>query len=63
LPTLLFEFVSPMLWLGGLALTIVAWAFGLLSTLYFIAFLVVSLGQRRPLDRGRRGRRAQLPDL
>jgi hypothetical protein len=30
--------------LGGLALTIGAWAFGLLSTLYFIAFLVVSLG-------------------
>jgi hypothetical protein len=43
-PTLLFEFVSPVLWLGGLALTIVAWAFGPLSTLYFIAFLVVSLG-------------------
>jgi hypothetical protein len=43
-PTLLFEFVSPAFWLGGLALTIVAWAIGLLSTLYIIAFLVVSLG-------------------
>jgi cellulose synthase/poly-beta-1,6-N-acetylglucosamine synthase-like glycosyltransferase len=43
-PTLLCEFVSPAFWLGGLLLTIVAWAFGLVSTLYFVAFLVVSLG-------------------
>jgi len=43
-PTLLFEFVSPIFWLGGLTLTIVAWAFGLLSTLYVVAFLVVSFG-------------------
>ena len=43
-PTLMFEFVSPVFWLGGSILTIVAWAFGLLSTLYFVAFLVVSFG-------------------
>jgi cellulose synthase/poly-beta-1,6-N-acetylglucosamine synthase-like glycosyltransferase len=43
-PMLLAEFVSPVFWLGGLTLTIVAWAFGLLSTLYFIAFLVVTFG-------------------
>jgi hypothetical protein len=38
------EFVSPAFWLGGLLLTIVAWAFGLVSTLYSVAFLVMSLG-------------------
>jgi len=39
-----FEFLSPVFSLVGLALTIVLWILGVVSTTYFAAFLLVSLG-------------------
>jgi cellulose synthase/poly-beta-1,6-N-acetylglucosamine synthase-like glycosyltransferase len=44
MPTFVLEFVSPVFWLVGFLLTIVLWALGLLSTLYAVAFLAVTLG-------------------
>jgi cellulose synthase/poly-beta-1,6-N-acetylglucosamine synthase-like glycosyltransferase len=44
MPTTLLEFLSPLFWFGGLTVTIVAWALGWISTLYFVSFLVVTLG-------------------
>ncbi len=43
-PAMVLEFVSPIFWLGGLAVTIVAWGFGFVSWLYVVAILVVSFG-------------------
>jgi cellulose synthase/poly-beta-1,6-N-acetylglucosamine synthase-like glycosyltransferase len=39
-----FEFLSPVFALGGLLVTIVLWAMGVVSATYFIAFLLVSIG-------------------
>jgi hypothetical protein len=39
-----FEFLSPVLALGGLLVTTVCWIAGVLSTVYFVAFLIVSIG-------------------
>jgi cellulose synthase/poly-beta-1,6-N-acetylglucosamine synthase-like glycosyltransferase len=41
---LLFEFLSPIFALTGLLVTVVWWILGGLSTFYFIAFLLVSIG-------------------
>lgn len=41
---LIFEFLSPVFALTGLVITVVWWILGGLSTFYFIAFLLVSLG-------------------
>jgi cellulose synthase/poly-beta-1,6-N-acetylglucosamine synthase-like glycosyltransferase len=41
---LLFEFLSPVFALTGLLVTVVWWILGGLSTFYFIAFLLVSIG-------------------
>lgn len=41
---LIFEFLSPVFALTGLLITVVWWILGGLSTFYFIAFLLVSLG-------------------
>jgi cellulose synthase/poly-beta-1,6-N-acetylglucosamine synthase-like glycosyltransferase len=38
-----FEFLSPVFSLLGITVTLIAWAFGIVSTLYFVAFLLVSL--------------------
>jgi cellulose synthase/poly-beta-1,6-N-acetylglucosamine synthase-like glycosyltransferase len=39
-----FEFLSPVFSLGGLLLTILLWALGVVSASYFVAFLLVSIG-------------------
>jgi len=41
---LIFEFLSPVFALTGLLITVVWWILGGLSTFYFIAFLLVSIG-------------------
>jgi cellulose synthase/poly-beta-1,6-N-acetylglucosamine synthase-like glycosyltransferase len=41
---LLFEFLSPVVALGGLIVTVVLWLLGGLSTAYFVSFLLVSIG-------------------
>ena len=41
---LLFEFLSPMFALLGLVVTVLWWLVGGLSTVYFLAFLAVSIG-------------------
>lgn len=41
---LIFEFLSPVFALTGLLITVVWWFLGGLSTFYFIAFLLVSIG-------------------
>jgi len=41
---LIFEFLSPVFALTGLVVTVVWWILGGLSTFYFIAFLLVSIG-------------------
>lgn len=41
---LIFEFLSPVFALTGLVITVVWWILGGLSTFYFIAFLLVSIG-------------------
>ena len=41
---LIFEFLSPVFALTGLVVTAVWWILGGLSTFYFIAFLLVSIG-------------------
>jgi cellulose synthase/poly-beta-1,6-N-acetylglucosamine synthase-like glycosyltransferase len=41
---LLFEFLSPVVALGGLVVTVVFWLLGGLSTAYFFSFLLVSVG-------------------
>jgi cellulose synthase/poly-beta-1,6-N-acetylglucosamine synthase-like glycosyltransferase len=40
----LFEFLSPVLALGGLIVTLIAWLLGGLQTAYVISFLIVSIG-------------------
>ena len=40
----LFEFLSPMFALLGLVVTVLWWLVGGLSTVYFLAFLAVSIG-------------------
>ena len=40
----LFEFLSPMFALLGLVVTVLWWLVGALSTVYFLAFLAVSIG-------------------
>lgn len=41
---LLFEFLSPFFVLVGLLVTVLLWFLGALSTFYFVAFLLVSIG-------------------
>jgi cellulose synthase/poly-beta-1,6-N-acetylglucosamine synthase-like glycosyltransferase len=40
----IFEFLSPVFALGGLVVTVLWWILGGLSTVYFVAFLLVSIG-------------------
>jgi cellulose synthase/poly-beta-1,6-N-acetylglucosamine synthase-like glycosyltransferase len=40
---LLFEFLSPLVALGGLVVTVVLWLLGSVPTTYFVSFLLVSI--------------------
>lgn len=44
IPAVVLEFVSPVFWLGGLTAAIVAWALGWITTMFFVATIVVSFG-------------------